>query len=133
MKKNSLLLHIGIISFFFALAHIIALKLSIYWTTDGFDSVMHTVGGIIGAWLVVYVLQKIGITGKTIPRKILLFMFVVISVLAVGAIWELWEIFTGMTNPFTDMIDTISDLCMDVLGSCIGFIYYEKRIKPKTE
>lgn len=133
MKKHLVLSHIAVLSVIFLAAHLFALHFSIYWTVDGFDSVMHTTGGIIGALLVIYVLSLIGITGKTLPRKILLGMFVIISVLAVGAIWELWEIFAGLTDPFTDMVDTITDLTMDTLGACIAFIYYDKKLKPKTE
>ncbi len=115
----------------FLVGHLIALKFSIYWTVEGYDSVMHAFGGFIGSLLVIYALQKIGISPQSLPKKIMLFLFVVISVIAVGSIWELWEIFTGMTDPFTDFIDTISDLIMDTIGSIIGFIYYDKKLRSK--
>jgi len=94
---------------------------------------MHTFGGVLGALLVLYVTMLIGIKPQKLSRKILLFLFVVVSVIAVGAIWELWEIFVGFTDPFTDIVDTISDLVMDTIGALIGFIYYEKRIRTKSE
>lgn len=127
--KNKTLITIVIFSIIFALLHNVALALSLYWTTGWFDMVMHTFGGVIGSLLVLYVLKQLNITGQTLPRKLLVFLFVVMSVLAVGAIWELWEIFAGFTDPFTDMVDTISDLCMDTLGAIIGFIYYDKRLR----
>lgn len=133
MKKYPVLSQLILFSILFAFAHKIALHFSIYWTINGFDSVMHTFGGFIGALLVIYVLEKIGISPQTKIRKIILLLFVVVSVLAVGSIWELWEIFIGFTNPFTDLVDTMSDLVMDIIGSIIGFIYYEKRLKSKTE
>lgn len=133
MKKHSILAHIGLLSIIFAVTHKVALNFSLYWTTSWFDIIMHTFGGLIGSLLVIYVLQKIGIQGKTLPRKILVILFVIVSVVAVGAIWELWEIFVGMTDPFTDTLDTISDLIMDTVGACIGFIYYDKRLKHKAE
>lgn len=115
----------------FLVGHLFALNFSIYWTVEGYDSIMHAFGGFIGALLVIYTLQKIGISPQSLPKKIILLLFVVISVIAVGSIWELWEIFVGFTDPFTDMLDTISDLIMDTLGSIIGFIYYDKKLKSK--
>lgn len=113
------------------IAHVIALKFFIYWTVEGYDSVMHAFGGFIGSLLVIYTLQKIGISPQSLPKKIILLLFVMISVIAVGSIWELWEIFVGFTDPFTDVIDTISDLIMDTIGSVIGFIYYDKKLRSK--
>jgi hypothetical protein len=133
MKKHSVLVHIMLLSIFFALFHIVALNFSLYWTTSTADIFMHGFGGFLGSLLVIYVLQKIGIFGTTTPRKILLFLFVCVSVVAVGAIWELWEIFVGFTDPFTDILDTIMDLIMDTFGAIIGFVYYDKKLKPKTE
>ncbi len=133
MKKHSVLAHIVLLSIPFALFHIFALNFSLYWTTSWSDIVMHTFGGFIGSLLVIYVLQKVGISGRTIPRKILLFLFVCVSVVAVGAIWELWEIFVGFTDPFTDIEDTVIDLVMDTVGACIGFIYYDKKLRIKSE
>lgn len=133
MKKHSVLAHIALLSIPFALFHVFALNFSLYWTTDWADLIMHFSGGLIGSLLVIYVLQKIGIYGRTLPRKILLFLFVCVSVVAVGAIWELWEIFVGFTDPFTDVTDTVIDLIMDTLGAIVGFIYYDKKLKPKSE
>ena len=133
MKKHPILYHIALFSIIFVIAHNVALHLSLYWTTEGYDSIMHTFGGFIGALLVIYVVEKIGISPQTIPKKIILLLFVMASVIAVGSIWELWEIFVGFTDPFTDVWDTISDLIMDTIGSIIGFIYYEKKLKSKTE
>ena len=113
------------------IAHLVALKLSIYWTVEGYDSLMHAFGGFIGALMVIYTLQKIGISPQSLPKKIILLLFVMISVIAVGSIWELWEVFVGFTDPFTDVLDTISDLVMDTIGSIIGFIYYDKKLKSK--
>ncbi len=132
MKKHSMLAQIGIFSIVFALSHNLALNLSLYWTTDWYDIFMHGFGGFIGSLFVIYVLQKIGISPKSLPRKIIMFMFVCISVLAVGAIWELWEIFVGFTDPFTDVSDTILDLIMDTIGAIIGFLYYDKKIRAKN-
>jgi uncharacterized membrane protein YjdF len=133
MNKYPVLLRIAFLCIPFALLHFIGLKFSLYWTVSWIDIVMHGFGGFLGALLVIYVLQKMDITGKTFKRKILVFLFVCISVIAVGAIWELWEIFTGMTDIFTDLGDTIMDLVMDTVGACAGFIYYDKQLKSKTE
>lgn len=130
-KKHPILFRIALFSALLLLGHVIALHFSIYWTIEGYDSIMHAFGGFIGALIVIYVLQKIGISPQSLPKKIILFLFVVISVIAVGSIWELWEIFVGFTDPFTDVVDTISDLVMDTLGAMIAFIYYDKKLRAK--
>jgi hypothetical protein len=131
MKKYPILMQLVLFCSILLIGHLIALKFSIYWTVEGYDSVMHAFGGFIGSLIVIYVLQKIGISPQSLPKKIILFLFVVVSVIAVGSIWELWEIFVGFTDPFTDLIDTISDLVMDTIGSIIGFIYYDKKLRSK--
>ncbi len=131
MKKHSLLVQIGVFSILFALFHKTALVLSLYWTTAWADIIMHGFGGFLGALLVLYVLQKIGIMPQSLSRKVLVFLFTVVAVIAVGAIWELWEIFVGFTDPFTDLGDTILDLIMDTIGAITGYLYYEKRFRTK--
>ncbi len=135
MKKNTILGHIALLSILFAGMHAVALKFSLYWTTDWLDLVMHLFGGFLGTLIVVYVLQKVGISPRTLPRKMFLLAFVVISVFAVGVVWELWEIFVGFTDPFdkTNQIDTIIDLVMDIIGALIAFVYYDKRLRSKAE
>jgi hypothetical protein len=129
--KHQILFRIAFFSALLLIAHIFALKFSIYWTVEGYDSVMHAFGGFIGSLMVIYTLQKIGISPQTISKKVILLLFVMVSVIAVGSIWELWEIFVGFTDPFTDLVDTISDLIMDTIGSIVGFIYYDKKLRPK--
>lgn len=131
LKKYPILFQIAFFSGLLLLGHVIALHFSIYWTVEGYDSLMHAFGGFIGSLIVIYFLQKIGISPQSIPKKIMLLLFVMISVIAVGSIWELWEIFVGFTDPFTDVVDTISDLIMDTIGSVIGFIYYDKKLRAK--
>jgi len=133
MIKSKLLKIIAGLSIVFAVSHKIALELSLYFTSWWTDIVMHAFGGVIGALFVIYITTAIGIAPQRTSRKILLALFVIMSVIAVGAIWELWEIFVGFTDPFTDIFDTILDLIMDTIGAIIGFIYYEKRIRTKSE
>lgn len=132
MKKHPILYRIALFSALLLVAHLVALRFSIYWTFEGYDSVMHAFGGFIGALMVFYFLQKIGISPQSIPKRIILFLFICVSVIAVGALWELWEIFVGFTDPFTDLLDTISDLIMDTIGAVLGFLYYDKRLKSKA-
>ncbi len=131
LKKYPILIRIALFSLVLLIGHVVALHFSIYWTIEGYDSFMHAFGGFIGALMVIYTLQKIGISPQSLPKKIILLLFVMISVIAVGSIWELWEIFVGFTDPFTDIVDTISDLIMDTIGSIIGFMYYDKKLRTK--
>lgn len=81
--------------------------------------------------MVIYFLFKIGLSPHTIPQKIFLFLFVVVSVFAVAVVWELWEIYVGFIDPFLDFVDSIADLIMGTLGAIIGFAYYDKKLRPK--
>lgn len=130
-KKHPIITHIFLLSIPFALLHLLALYFSLYWTTNWFDVVMHLFGGFLGSLIVVYSLYKIGIAPQSIPSKLFFFLFVIVSVFSVAVVWELWEIFAGMTDPFTDLADTIKDLIMGVIGAVIGFIYYDKKLKTK--
>ena len=135
MKKGSILGHIVWLSVIFAALGTASFKFYVFWTIQWLDSALHLFGGFLGALIVVYLLQKAGISPRTLPRKMFLLAFVVISVFAVGVVWELWEIFVGFTDPFVlaEQVDTILDLVMDSIGSVIGFLYYDKRLRARAE
>lgn len=135
MKKGTILGHIIWLSVVFAVVGAASFKFNIFWTIPWLDSALHVFGGFLGALIVVYLLQKAGISPRTLPRKMFLLTFVVISVFAVGVAWELWEIFVGFTDPFVlaEQVDTVSDLVMDIIGSIIGFAYYDKRLRTRAE
>lgn len=135
MKRGRILGHIALLSAIFALSHAVALKLSLYWTVGWADTIMHFFGGFLGTLIVVYMLQKAGISPRTLPRKMFLLTFVVVCVFAVGVVWELWEIFVHFTDPFvrSEQIDTIMDLVMDTIGSVVGFVYYDKKLRVHGE
>jgi hypothetical protein len=131
MKNHPILTHILVLSAVFAISHIYALYFSLYWTTAWFDVYMHFFGGVLGVLMTIYFLYKIGISPSTIPQKIFLFLFVVISVFAVAVVWELWEIYVGFIDPFLDFKDSIADLILGTFGAIIGFIYYDKKLRSK--
>jgi uncharacterized membrane protein YeaQ/YmgE (transglycosylase-associated protein family) len=131
MKKHPILSKILILSTIFLLSHVYALHFALYWTTNWFDIYMHTFGGLLGSFLVVYVLSKMGISPATFSHKLFLFLFVIISVFAVAVVWELWEIYVGFIDPFEDFVDSIVDIIMGIIGAIIGFIYYDKKFRTK--
>lgn len=131
MKKSFNLIYIGVFALVFALLHAIALEFSIYWTVPHADSFMHLYGGVLGALIVLYVLTTMGLTPRSIFKRIFLMMFVCLCVFSVAVVWELWEIYVGFNDPFENgwVVDTIWDLIMGTLGALVGFFYYDKKIR----
>jgi hypothetical protein len=131
IKNNPILIHILLLSSIFAASHMYALYFALYWTTAWFDVYMHFFGGVLGSLMTIYFLYKIGISPVTIPQKIFLFLFIVVSVFAVAVVWELWEIYVGIIDPFLDFKDSIADLILGTLGAVVGFVYYDKKLRAK--
>jgi len=110
-----------------AVLHSIAIMFVLYWMVWWTDLLMHFLGGLwiafLTAWVIVVLKKSVSI------RQISTIL--VASVLVVGVSWEVFEVLThstGTTNA-TFWSDTVSDLCMDVLGALTAiFIIRNKRI-----
>ena len=89
---------------------------------------MHFLGGFWLGLLFLYFFTPQNISSKLI-FKVFFFVFLV------GTFWEVFEIFTySITTlyPF-DYLDTISDLCFDLMGGGMAIFYFFGRIMFKTE
>ncbi|MBP6856284.1 MAG: hypothetical protein KBC42_01925 [Candidatus Pacebacteria bacterium] len=117
------------------LVNIMAMKFHWYSIVWWFDMPMHTLGGMWIALtsLFVYKYRRTTYDDITNPKK--LFFVALICVIIIGLLWEIFEF--GMetvgTLDLANPIDSISDLCFDLVGGVVGtmyFIYkYERVIK----
>ncbi len=118
---------LGLISFI-AVWHLFGVVSNFYETTLWCDVVTHFLGG---EWIV-FVLKWLLDLGF-LPRSFGTF-FVLISVVFVGGIlWEVFEIVGGITA-FTQThywFETVKDVCVDVLGGCLGYQIVCKVIDKK--
>lgn len=100
-----------------AVIHIVALNLFLYWRFSWFDIPVHFFGGAIVA-LGIFTLNdlRIYVTDRHIslvPVLVLVFM--------VALSWEAYELFIGVPIEDNYVIDTITDLCMGLIGGLVGY------------
>ena len=116
-----------------AVLHFIALKTSLYWSTEWFDILMHFLGGLTAGLGVFFVILTFGmVTHEPLQDTKLVFFAVLTGALLIGVAWELWELFVGFTDIYTDMGDTLLDIVMDTVGAVCAFIIGKSYIKNKT-
>ena len=95
---------------------------------------MHTLGGFVTTWSLVMLfttLQK-RYRLKITPEP-LVYLCLVAVALSIGVVWEwyefLWDTFFGTLYQPT-IIDTMTDLCMDMIGAAL-FVLFFLSIQPK--
>ncbi len=120
---------VGVVVFFL---NKIAHTFFLFWTLDRFDSFLHLIGGIsVGIFFTViadiYITSWSNLTPKKQSHKFL--MVAILSSLIVGLIWEFYEYTAGLTNYShkffkLTMLDSSSDILMDLIGGIFGFLVY---------
>ncbi len=115
--------------------NILATRFHWYSIVWWFDMPMHTIGGFWVALtsLFVYKYRRTTYADITQPKK--LFFVALLCVVAIGLLWEVFEF--GMetfgTLDLASPIDSLSDICFDLIGGIAGTLYfihrYERVIK----
>jgi hypothetical protein len=115
--------------------NLLAMKFHWYSSVWWFDMPMHTLGGlwIALASLFVYKYRRTLPNDIFYPKK--LFFVALVSVLVIGFLWEVFEFgierigILDLASP----IDSLSDICFDLIGGIVGTAYfihrYERVIK----
>jgi len=99
-----------------AVLHTVASKLFLYWHFWWFDIPMHAFGGIIVS-LGLFTLRDLHI----FPNRLLKLLPVLSIVVLIALVWEGFELIIGTEMLSDYFVDTITDLCMGLLGGYIGF------------
>ncbi len=113
--------------------HAIFSHLSTYWYWRWIDMPVHFLGGLWLGLAGIYLYRKI--FPQTFSRRKNLFFFVIAlsTTLVIGGLWEITEISLGSLKivRINSVKDTLGDLFFDLLGACVGAIYFILR-RQKT-
>lgn len=107
----------------FALLHVLAVELFLYWIYPWFDLLTHFLGGALVSigvfWFVFespYVLLE--------KRPITIVLALSAAIVVIGVAWEVFEFLTGVTRGEDSFVrDTAADLVMDSIGALCGGWY----------
>lgn len=121
---NRLVIIFLVLSIIFALVHIFAMKLSLYWFHWWFDILMHFWGGtLIG--LGVHALATLPKISHFPTTKLVLIVLFVATVS-----WEIFERAAGLYDPATYVIDTSQDIILGFSGGLLAhFLLRAYRMK----
>lgn len=108
--------------------HTVASDLSLYWIIWWLDIPMHILGGMVVSGSIIWFIhmyynlrhyQDILSTKTTL-------VLVLCGVLCIGILWEYIESLYGLSGLATSYrLDTISDICNDMMGALLGFISWK--------
>lgn len=117
--RTRLLLPIFFLSLIILSLHLFALRYFFYWTHWWFDILVHSLGGILIAWIAISLFERFGLS-KT--RMVLVCGFFVPLLISIG--WEIFEYASGVTyfsSRYT--LDTTLDISMGVIGGMVGALF----------
>lgn len=100
-----------------AVLHTLSLVFSLYWVYEWLDIPMHALGG---ATVALGYQSRFGLTRYS-DRLSFGFLGTIGAVMFVGVSWEVYEYIVGPILPGY-AIDTATDLVMDAVGACIGYV-----------
>lgn len=129
--KRILLTEIFIIGIIVAILNKIAVSLSLYTTIWWYDIPMHILGGVLIALITLFFIYDAKFFNFSDKKPAVIFASAVGMVLIIGLSWELWELYMGLTNVYTDRIDTAKDLVDDTLGAIAAYLYSKNKICQK--
>jgi len=97
----------------------------LYFLISKLDILMHFLGGLLIGLIILALLFVRGLFGFAHTHNGVVIMTTLIGVLLVGLGWELFEVFFDITaiNKI-NMLDTLSDLVMDLIGAGVALWWY---------
>lgn len=101
----------------FALAHVVFLKLFLYWHFDWLDIFMHTWGGflVVATW---YQIRNGGLFKRVFSNRYFHpLLFLIVAMIA----WEVFKYLIGSTVSQNYRLDTTFDLLSGFLGGLVAF------------
>ncbi len=88
-----------------------------------FDKLLHVSSGILVGMVGFVIIYFFLYTNKLSANPIMVVVFSISFALAVGALWEIFEFMVdlifGLNMQKSGIVDTMSDLIVDLLGACI--------------
>lgn len=127
MIKTRLFKHTFALLFIISVLNLIATIFYLHWTTWWFAAGLHFLSGFVIAMITILFIQHFyNITAFKLLKIILI---TVIASFIVGVLWEVYELYFGITflsDGMVYVVDTASDLIMNICGSFFGVLYARK-------
>ena len=101
-----------------ACTHIVGLTHFLYWRWPWFDMPAHVLGGLWAGLFAAWALSL-----RKMPPRI---MFCVGTAFVLGIIWESFEAVIGMTTFPADILDSLKDLSMGMIGGLAAYFLARK-------
>lgn len=113
--RRNLLIWSFLLTFGLWALNFVALQLSLYWSLDWYDYLMHFLGGLT---LGVFMAWLFRIEERSADKLLKLFTLVMV----LGVVWELFEYVSGITFSTQNYgMDTVQDIIMDALGALVAY------------
>lgn len=108
--------------------HVAAEIFHLYWIFPWFDILTHFIGGVwIGHATLWLLYGSVYMRPREWSAK-QAFKYVLLAILCIGIAWELYEVLVHLIQyiPFERgyVVDTVTDVVMDTLGSITSYLYY---------
>jgi hypothetical protein len=125
-KKLSIRLVLLIIVIF--LLNYLAMKFHWYLSVWYLDMPMHFLGGFWLGLVMIWLLKIKSLTLKVILQ-------IIAGVIFIGILWEIFEIIVNenITGTSFNILDTISDMFLDLAGGFLAIFYFIKKVMFVSE
>ena len=125
MLKKPLFKELFVVLFAVYILNVLALKYNWYWSITEFDSLVHFLGGM---WAALVVLWFYFFSGFLNPqdRGFKNFFFIsLLGLIFISVAWEIFELVSGATFVVEPKyrFDTALDFVMDFLGGAVALLY----------
>ena len=125
MYANPLFISWTILLTMIAILHVTALEFFLYWLYPWFDIMMHFLGGLFVGLSALWFFFQSGYV--RINQSIWNIIIVsVSSIILIGVGWEIFEVMAGVPIIGNYILDTATDLVMDVIGVTVATFVFTK-------
>ncbi len=123
--RRRILFFIFIFATLLWISNFFAEKYNLYFLTNWFDTISHTLGGIVVASVFIYT----AMLRNSLPKRANVFLFA----FGIGVVWECYELYMNLTHIADKgyLLDTAFDLFFDLFGAYIACIFVYKKSYAK--
>lgn len=111
--------------------HAVGSYYSWYWSYPRFDFLVHIIGGLWVALLILWLAGVMGQVNSLKEYKVKIFLIAFISAILFGVIWELLENLSQTTFVSVSgySLNTALDILSDALGGVLAYLFFIRRRK----
>lgn len=113
MQARFTLLFLAVLFTVFTLSlYVIGLEQSLFWKFHWYDTALHFLGGVSAGFGAAWFFSTF--------RQYNFFIAGLLGVVAVGVIWEIFEVVVGFPREANYVVDTATDIVMDMVGGMLS-------------